>query len=162
MNLVRASMFLMAAVWVGVTSVIGAGAVTSAQGTAPQPATAGTTMAKTWTDDDLDKLMKEISSSVGVLRKAIDGQNAELAKTNADKIEELFEQVDDFWSARNVKDAADTADDAAEHAEHVEDAVDAKDFTKAAEHAKLLQATCASCHGKYRDKGPDGQYRIKP
>jgi hypothetical protein len=162
MNLVRASMFLVAAVWVGVTGISETGGAVSAQGTPPQPAAAGTTMAKTWTDDDLDKLMKEISSSVGVLRKAIDGQNAELAKTNADKIEELFEQVDDFWASRNVKDAADTADDAAEHAEHVEDAVDAKDFTKAAEHAKLLQSTCASCHGKYRDKGPDGQYRIKP
>ena len=41
-----------------------------------------------------------------------------------------FEQVDDFWNARNVKDAADTADDAAEHADHIEDAADGKDFTK--------------------------------
>lgn len=141
-----------------------AGAVTLAAqgGRAPQPAPTGTTMAKTWTDDDLDRLMKEIGSTVGVMRKAIDGQNAELVKTNADKLEELFEDVDDFWSARNVKDAADIADDAAEHADHVEDAADAKDFTKAAEHAKLLQGTCAACHGKYRDKGPDGQYRIKP
>lgn len=140
-----------------------AGAVTfAAQGPPPQPAPSGTTMAKTWTDDDLDKLMKEIAGSVGAMRKAIDGQNAELAKTNADKVEELFEQVDDFWSARNVKDAADIADDAAEYAERVEDAVDAKDFAKAAEQAKQLQGTCATCHGKYRDKGPDGQYRIKP
>ena len=134
----------------------------AAQGQPPQPAGTGMTMAKTWADEDLDKLMKEIGSTQGAMRKAIDGQNAELAKTNADKLEELFEQVDDFWSARNVKDAADTADDAAEHADHIEDAVDAKDFAKALEHAKLLQATCASCHTKYRDKGPDGQYRIKP
>jgi hypothetical protein len=131
-------------------------------GQAPSPAPTGTTMAKTWTDADLDKLMKEVGATVAVLRKAIDGQNAELAKTNAEKMEDLFEQVDDFWNARNVKDAADLADDAAEHADHVEDAVEAKDFTKAAEHAKLLQGTCAACHGKYRDKGPDGQFRIKP
>jgi hypothetical protein len=136
--------------------------LTTAQGPPPQPTSAGMTMAKTWTDDDLDKLMKEIGATQGAMRKAIDGQNADLVKTNADKLEELFEQVDDFWSARNVKDAADTADDAAEHADHIEDAADAKDFAKAAEHAKLLQGTCASCHGKYRDKGPDGQYRIKP
>jgi hypothetical protein len=147
-----------------VTAAMLAGAVTIAAqgGQAPTPAPSGMTTAKTWTDGDLDKLMKEIGATVGVLREAIDGQNAELAKTNADKMEDLFEQVDDFWSARNVKDAADTADDAAEHADHIEDAVEAKDFTKAAEHAKLLQGTCASCHMKYRDKGPDGQYRIKP
>jgi methyl-accepting chemotaxis protein len=156
MKLVRSTMILTAAALIGAVTM-------SAQGPpAPSPAPTGTTMAKTWTDDDLDKLMKEIGSTVGALRKAIDGQNAELAKTNADKMEDLFEQVDDFWSARNVKDAADTADDAAEHADHIEDAVEAKDFTKAAEHAKLLQGACASCHGKYRDKGPDGQYRIKP
>ena len=154
MNLVRSSLLL--------STVALAGAVTiTAQGPPPQPA-GGMTMAKTWTDADLDRLMKEIGGTVGALRKAIDGQNAELLKTNADKIEELFEDVDDFWNARNVDDASDLADDAAEHAEHIEDAADAKDFTKAAEHLKLLQGTCAGCHMKYRDKGPDGAYRIKP
>jgi hypothetical protein len=147
--------------FVAATALAGAVAI-AAQGPPAQPAPAGTTMAKTWTDEDLDKLMKEIGGTQGAMRKAIDGQNAELVKTNADKLEELFEQVDDFWSARNVKDAADIADDAAEHADHIEDAADAKDFAKAAEHAKLLQGTCAGCHSKYRDKGPDGQYRIKP
>jgi hypothetical protein len=77
-------------------------------------------------------------------------------------MESLFEQVDDFWSARNVLDAVALADDAAEHSEHIEDALEGKDFAKAGEHMKLLQGTCASCHGKYRDKGPDGNYRIKP
>jgi hypothetical protein len=146
---------------VAATALVCAVTIT-AQGPPPQPAGSGMTTAKTWTDDDLDKLMKEIGAANGALRKAIDGQNAELLKTNADKLEELFEQVDDFWGARNVKEAADVADDAAEHAEHIEDAADAKDFAKAAEYAKALAGACTSCHGKYRDKGPDGQYRIKP
>jgi hypothetical protein len=153
MTLVRAT-FLLAAFAL-------AGAVTmTAQ--APPAAAPAAAPAKTWTDADLDKLMKEIGGTVGVLRKSIDGQNAEMAKEQADKIEALFEDVDDFWGSRNVKDAADMADDAAEHADHVEDAIDAKDFAKAGEHMKMLQSTCAGCHGKYRDKGPDGQYRIKP
>jgi Sec-independent protein translocase protein TatA len=117
---------------------------------------------KTWTDEDLDKLMKEIGGAVGATRKAIDGQNAELAKTNAAKMATLFTDVQAFWKARKVTDAADIAGEAMKHAKAVEGAVDAKDFTKAAEHAKMLQGTCASCHGKYRDKGPDGNYRIKP
>ena len=155
MTLVRSTLFL--------ATVALAGAVTiAAQAPPPPPAAPVMTMAKTWTDGDLDRLMKEIGGTVGALRKAIDGQNAELLKTNSDKIEELFEDVDDFWAARNVHDAASIADDAAEHAEHIEDAADAKDFTKAAEHLKLMQGTCASCHMKYRDKGPDGAYRIKP
>jgi hypothetical protein len=117
---------------------------------------------KQWTDDDLDKLMKEIGGAVGATRKAIDGQNAELAKTNAAKMATAFADVQAFWKARNVQDAADTAGEAIKHAKAVEGAVDGKDFTKAAEHAKMLQGACASCHMKYRDKGPDGNYRIKP
>ena len=155
MNLVRLSLFFATAALAGAVTI-------AAQGPPPQPAGTGMTTAKTWADADLDRLMKEIGSTVGVLRKAVEGQNAELLKTNADKIEELFEDVDDFWGARNIHAAANFADDAAEHAEHIEDAADAKDFTKAAEHLKLLQSTCASCHGQFRDKGPDGQYRIKP
>jgi hypothetical protein len=117
---------------------------------------------KKWADEDLDKMMKEIGGAVGATRKAIEGQNAELAKTNAAKMSTLFADVQAFWKSRNVADAADTAGEAIKHAKAVEGAVDAKDFTKAAENAKMLQGTCASCHMKYRDKGPDGNYRIKP
>lgn len=117
---------------------------------------------KQWADDDLDKLMKEVGGAVGATRKAVDGQNAELAQTNAAKLATLFTNVQAFWKSRNVQDAADTAGEAMKHAKAVEGAVDAKDFTKAAEHTKLLQGTCASCHTKYRDKAPDGSYRIKP
>jgi Sec-independent protein translocase protein TatA len=151
MTLVRAMFVLAAITFVGAVSM-----------TAQAPPPAAAPAAKTWSDADLDKLMKDIGATVGALRKSVDGQNAEMAKEQADKMEMLFEDVDDFWSARNVKDAADIADDAAEHADHVEDAIDAKDFAKAGEHLKMLQSTCAGCHMKYRDKGPDGAYRIKP
>jgi len=139
------------------------GAVTmAAQGPPAAPPAAAAAVARTWADADLEKLMKEVGSTIGMLRKSVDGQSADMAKEQADKLEMLFEEVDDFWNARNVRDAADWADDAAEHADHVEDAVDGKDFAKAAEHLKMLQSVCNTCHTKYRDKGPDGQYRIKP
>lgn len=154
MNLVRSSLFLAGAVLVG--------AVTIAAQAPPQAAATAMTTARTWTDADYDKIMKEVGATFGMLRKSVDGQNVEMAKQQADKLESLFEDADDFWNARNVDDAQDWADDAAEHADHVEDAVDDKDFAKAAEHLKLLQGACATCHGKYRDKGPDGAYRIKP
>jgi cytochrome c556 len=144
MKLVRTLLMLVAAVLLGTVTM-------TAQGGQ-----------KKWADEDLDKLMKEIGGSVGATRKAIEGQNAELAKTNAAKMGTLFADVQAFWKSRNVTDAADTAGEAMKHAKAVEGAVDAKDFTKAAEHAKMLQGTCASCHMKYRDKGPDGSYRIKP
>jgi cytochrome c556 len=155
MNLVRLTLTLAGAALVANMSIV-------AQGPPPQPAATAITTSRTWTDADYDKLMKEVGATVGVLRKAVDAQNAELAKQNAEKMESLFEEVDDFWNSRNVDDAQDWADDAAEHADHVEDAADDKDFVKAAEHLKLLQAQCATCHAKYRDKAPDGGFRIKP
>ena len=138
------------------------GAMAIAQGPPSQSAATGLTTGRTWTDADYDKLMKEVGATVGVLREVIDSQNAELTKQNADKMESLFEEAAGFWTSRNVDDAQDWADDAAEHAQHVEEAADAKNFVKAAEHMKLLQAQCAACHAKYRDKAPDGGFRIKP
>lgn len=155
MNLVGSSVLLTAASLVAVVTM-------TAQGPPPTPAPTGITAARTWTDGDYDKIMKEVGATVGLLRKSIEGQNAEMAKQQADRLETLFEDADDFWNSRNVRDAADWADDAAEHADHIEDATDEKDFTKAAEQMKLLQGMCATCHGKYRDKAPDGGYRIKP
>lgn len=145
MKLVRASVFLTAALLAGVLTM-----TAQAQGK------------KAWSDEDYDKLMKEVGGSVGAMRKAIDGQNAELVKSNAEKMQKLFVDAHEFWTSRNVKDAADTATEASKHAQAVAAAADAKDFVKAAEQAKTLQGTCASCHGKYRDKGPDGSFRIKP
>ena len=51
---------------------------------------------KKWADEDLDKMMKEIGASVGAARKAIEGQNAEIAKTNAAKMGTLFADVQAF------------------------------------------------------------------
>lgn len=155
MTLVRSSLFLAAAALVGAVTI-------TAQGPPPQPAPSGVTTPRTWADADYDKIMKEVGATIGLLRKSIEGQNADMAKQQADKLEMLFEDADDFWNARNVDEAQDLADDAAEHADHIEDAADEKDFTKAAEHMKLLQGVCAACHGKFRDKAPDGTYRIKP
>ena len=117
---------------------------------------------KQWTDEDYDKVMTEVGTTAGALRKAVDGQNAELAKENATKMVTLFTDTHAFWTARHVKEAATIANSALTHAKAVEGAVDAKDFTKAAEHAKTMQGTCAECHKQYRDKGPDGAWRIKP
>lgn len=157
MKLVRTMMLLAAAVMVGaVTMTAQTGQKPTAQDATPQ---AGQ---KKWTDDDYDKLMKEVGATVGAMRKAIDGQNAELAKTNASKMVTLFTDAHAFWMQRNVKEAATMANEAVTHAKAVDGAVDAKDFTKASEHAKMLQGTCASCHKQYRDKDPEGNYRIKP
>ena len=140
MKLVRSMMLFAAAVLVGAVTL-------TAQGGQKQ-----------WTDEAYDKVMKEVGATAGAMRKAVEGQNAELAKTNATKMVSLFTDVNAFWTSRNVKEAATIANSALTHAKAVESAVDAKDFTKAAESAKTMQGACAECHKTYatRDRTAPG------
>lgn len=128
----------------------------------PPPAGPPTIAVKTWSDADLDRLMKQVGATFGAVRKALEAQNADALRENAARLDDLFEEVDDFWAARNVKDALAWADDAAENAGRLEDAAEVKDFAKVTEVAKTLQGLCTSCHEKYRVKAPDGGFRIKP
>ncbi len=149
------------------TMVLALGVLVAAIGLAaqagqpPRAAGAGLTMNKTMTEADYAALMKQIGPLAGALRKNIEGQMAAETEDTAGKIEDLFDDVEDYWDQHKVADAEDWAEDASDHAGHVEDAAEAKDFGKAAEHLKLLMGTCQTCHTKYRDKAPDGTYMIK-
>ena len=128
---------------------------------APRPSPSALTTNSIWTDSDYEKMMKQIGSGAGTLRKLIDDKAADAAEAQADTLQKLFDDVEEFWVARKVTDAKEWADTAASHAGHVEDAVDKKDFAKADEHLKLLMSTCQSCHAKYRERLPDGSYQMK-
>lgn len=133
----RVSRFLMAA---GLAVMVGAGslAVLSAQSK---------------TDEDFDKLMKGVGSANGALRKATDGagQAAEAAKLVA-----LFKDAQQFWTARNNKEAADWSAAAAMHADEIAKAGKANNAEGVAAHMKELGGTCQTCHAKYREKTETG------
>jgi cytochrome c556 len=133
----------------------------SAQQLPPKPAPEGLTVNKTWTDDDLARLMKQLQPAAATLRKMIDAREAKSAEAHADRIEHIFRDVEDFFDARDLADAETLARDASNHANHVEDAAEANAFDKAAEHFKLLMATCQSCHDRFREQDANGGYRLK-
>lgn len=153
MRLVRSIMVLSAA-------VLGAAITMTAQGPPAAPPSTAMTTARTWTDADLDALMKQIGPLSGAVRKSIEAKLPE-AEAQADQLEHLFNDVEDFFDAKKWGDAEDVAGEASTYAERMEDAVEARDWDKAAEAAKLVQSTCATCHGKYRDKNADGSFSIK-
>ena len=133
----RVSRVLMAAgvaVFVGVTSV----AIVSAQ-------------AKT--DEDYDKLMKAVGAARGAMAKAADPK---AAATEADKMVALFKDVQQFWTARNNKEAADWAASASVHAAEISKAGNAGNAEGVAAHAKELGGVCQTCHTKYREKTESG------
>lgn len=112
--------------------------------------------AQSKTDEDFTKLMKSVGASNGALRKATGAEQA----AEADKLVALFKDAQQFWTARNNKEAADWSASAAMHAEGVAKAAKAGNAEEAAGHMKELGGTCQTCHAKYREKTETG-YAIK-
>lgn len=134
---------------------------TTAQQLPPKPAPDGITTNRTWTDDDLEKIMKQVGPTAASLRKMLDAQNGPSAESHADTLEHYFRDVEDFFDNRGMEDPEHIAQEATAHAGHVEDAAEDKDFAKANEHYKLLMAECQACHTKYREGSASAGYRLK-
>jgi len=133
----RVSRFLMAAglaVLVGVSSM----SIVSAQSK---------------TDEDFDKLMKGVGSANGAMRKAAD---AAATEAEATKLVALFKDAQQFWTARNNKEAADWSAAAMQHASAIAAAAKAGKTEDVAAHQKELGGTCQTCHAKYREKTETG------
>jgi cytochrome c556 len=144
----------------GVTLFIGTFALT-AQQLPPKAAPDGLTTNRTWTDDDLDKIMKQVGPAAATLGKMIDAKEAPSAEAHADTLEHFFRDVEDFFDNRGLEEAETLAQQATTHAGHVEDAAEDKDFAKANEHLKLLMNTCQTCHSKFRERDASGAYHLK-
>jgi cytochrome c556 len=109
--------------------------------------------AQSKTDEDYDKLMKGVGAANGALRKAASPADA---ATEATKLVALFKDAQQFWTARNNKDAADIAAAAVGHATEIEKEGKAGNAEGVAAHAKELGGTCQACHTKYREKTESG------
>ena len=133
----RVSRFLMAA---GLAVLVGVGSVAMLA-------------AQAKTDEDYDKLMKGVGAANGALRKAASPGDA---ATEATKLVALFKDAQQFWTARNNKEAADWAAAAMGHASEIEKAGKAGNAEQVAAHAKELGGTCMTCHTKYREKTEAG------
>lgn len=114
------------------------------------------------TDEDYDKIMKQVGPAFGTMRKSVEGQMMADASKDAQKLAMLFKDVEAFWTARKVSDAAEWGRAAMTHAQNLNKALVANDAAKVGEEMKMLGGMCQTCHGKYRDKAPDGTFRMKP
>jgi cytochrome c556 len=106
------------------------------------------------TDEDYDKLMKGVGAANGAMRKAA-GDNAVIG-AEATKLVALFKDAQQFWTARNNKEAADWAASAGTHAAEIAKAAAGGNAEGVAAHQKELGGTCMTCHTKYRDKDANG------
>jgi hypothetical protein len=109
----------------------------------------------------LQKLMLQIGPANTALRGALDKSESKVVQDNSQVLKQAFMQTEAFWKARGKADAVKWAQDARAHAESIDRAVVAGKWDEVKTEAGALAQQCASCHGAYRERFDDGQFRIK-
>jgi hypothetical protein len=112
-------------------------------------------------EEAYQKLMKQVGSSNGALRKAVDGSDAKLAAEHSAVLRKTFMDVESFWRSRRRDDAVQWAQDARKASEKIERSVAAGRWDAVKSHAGTLGNACQACHGVYRERFDDGSFRIK-
>ena len=110
---------------------------------------------------DYQKWMKTVGTTSGSLRKNLDAKNGEAASADARKLQEVFDQVHDFWHKKNVDDAMKLAMDARDRFGEVAGQASAGKFDEASATFKKATADCGACHTAHREKAADGSWKIK-
>ena len=104
--------------------------------------------------------MQSIQPGVRSLTANINGKMGDVAASDADKLEDTFRQVEDFWGQRNIQDAVAFAQTARKALTAASKDAKAGNTDAALADLKTLQATCGGCHTAHRE-GTAGSFTIK-
>jgi hypothetical protein len=110
----------------------------------------------------LQKIMVKLPPAQAALRKALDGKDLKLSTEQATILKTAFAETEAFWKAKGNTEATGWAADGKKHADAVLMNLGISNIEGAKTSITPLGATCASCHGKYRDRMEDGTFRIRP
>lgn len=115
------------------------------------------------TADDLalQKIMTKLPTAQAAVRKTLDSKDAAGAKEQATLLKDSFTQIEAFFKTKNNAEATKWAADGKNHAEAILVNLGLNNIDAAKTSITPLGATCASCHGKYRERMDDGTFRIK-
>jgi cytochrome c556 len=116
-----------------------------------------------WAQDDeaLKGWMKATAGAVGSIKKNLEAKSNDAVVTDAKKLEGLFENGAEYWTKKNVSDAAGWSKEAQAAAGKVATAAAAGDADAAAAAFKGVTGSCKGCHEAHREKLADGSYKIK-
>lgn len=129
--------------------------------------TAGIDIAKkpipAMTADDLtlQKIMTKLPAAQGAVRKTLDSKDMAGAKEQAALLKDAFAQIETFFKAKNNQEAMKWAGEGKNHADAILVNLGLNNIEAAKTSITPLGGTCASCHGKYRERMEDGTFRIK-
>jgi hypothetical protein len=109
----------------------------------------------------LQKIMTKLPPAQAALRKALDGKDLNLVKEQATILKTAFTDTEAFWKSKNNTEAMNIAAEAKKHADAILINLGLGNLEAAKTSITPLGGTCASCHGKYRERMDDGTFRIK-
>jgi hypothetical protein len=112
-------------------------------------------------DEDYQKWMKTVGATSGSLRKNLAAKDGAAASADAKKLQEVFDQVHDYWQKKNVDDASKFAMDARDGFHDVAEQASAGKFDDASATLKKASASCGGCHNAHREKAADGSWKMK-
>lgn len=115
------------------------------------------------TADDLalQKVMTKLPPAQGAMRKSLDSKDIAGGTEQATTIKAAFTEIEAFFKAKGNQEATKWAAEAKNHAESILVNLKMNNVEAAKTSITPLGATCASCHGKYRERMEDGTFRLK-
>jgi len=119
---------------------------------------------KTFTIDDLDKLMKKDGPAQAALAKALSTGNQAVAKTQLATLKSALLESQEFWIANKRPDAIVFGRTVVQKLDELDKIISAPelDTDKALAATRELAAACNSCHKVYRAADENGQFMLKP
>ncbi len=109
----------------------------------------------------LQKIMIKLPPAQAALRKALDGKDMTVSTEQATILKTAFAETEAFWKAKGNTEAMNWSADGRKHAEAILMNLGISNIDAAKTSITPLGATCASCHGKYRERMEDGTFRMK-
>jgi hypothetical protein len=109
----------------------------------------------------LQKIMTKLPPAQGAVRKTLDSKDMAGAKEQATILKQAFTDIEVFFKAKKNDEAMKWAIDGKNHAESILVNLNMNNIEGAKTSITPMGSTCASCHGKYRERMEDGTYRIK-
>ncbi len=109
----------------------------------------------------LQKIMTKLPPAQGAVRKTLDSKDMAGAKEQATILKGLFTEIEVFFKTKKNDEATKWATDGKNHADAILVNLGLNNIEAAKTSITPMGSTCASCHGKYRERMDDGTYRIK-
>ena len=112
-------------------------------------------------DLTLQKIMTKLPPAQGAVRKSLDSKDVAGSKEQATTLKTAFTEIEAFFKAKGNEEATKLAAEGKHHADSILVNLNLNNIDAAKTSITPLGATCASCHGKYRERMDDGTFRLK-